>query len=171
MTITKDSVLGLLKKWFCFAGRATRRDYWMTVLWQAVCAFALILIIAGIGAVFKDWAAFLLNIPFVIALLSLIVAGYANLFRRFHDLGLSGFWIWYLTPLGLFFIYAAYVMDADKSASIGVDRIKNVGSPWLSWILAYFLWPIASMFGTLLVLFSIGQKQDNVYGPNPYVTE
>jgi uncharacterized membrane protein YhaH (DUF805 family) len=169
MAISKESVLGLLKKWFNFSGRATRKDYWMTVLWQFVCAVALILHIVIISAIFKDWLVCLLSVPFVVALLSLIVAAYANLFRRFHDLGLSGFWTCYLTPCGLFFMYGAYVMDADKTATIGIDRIKKVGSPWLSWILAYVFWPMASLFGMLLVLLSPGQKEDNVYGPNPYV--
>ena len=124
MTINKESGVGLLKKWFCFSGRATRKDYWLTVLWQFLSAVALLVIIGVIQGVFKDWLANLLTLPFIFALLSLIVAGYANLFRRFHDLGLSGFWTCYLSPFGLFFLYGAYVMDADVTASAGVERIK-----------------------------------------------
>ncbi len=171
MTINKENSVGLLKKWFSFSGRATRKDYWLTVLWQFLCAVALFVIIVVIQCIFKDWLAGLLSVPFILALISLIVAAYANLFRRFHDLGLSGFWICYLLPLGLFFLYGAYVMDADETATAGLERIKKVGSPWLSWILACMLWPMASSFSMLLVLLSPGQKQDNIYGANPYMTE
>ena len=168
MTINKESGIGLLKKWFSFSGRATRKDFWLTALWQFLCAIGLCVIIAIINAIFKSWIAGVLSVPFGLALLSLIVAGYANLFRRLHDLGLSGFWTCYLTPFGIPFLYGAYVMDADASAKAGVERIKNIGSPWLSWILACILWPFASMFSMLLILLSPGQKQDNCYGPNPY---
>ena len=171
MTVNKENSVGLLKKWFCFSGRATRKDYWMTMLWQFLTAVALFLLVCVINSIFKDWFATLLSLPVILALISLIVAGYANLFRRFHDLGLSGFWICYLSPLGLFFLYGAYVMDADVTATAGVERIKNVGSPWLSWILAYLFWPVASLFSAMIVLLSPGQKQDNIYGANPYVTE
>lgn len=173
MTVNKEKCVGLLKKWFSFSGRATRRDYWFTLLWQFLCAVALGVIIGVIQGIFSsvDWLGSLLSLPFILALISLIVAAYANLFRRFHDLGLSGFWSCYLSPLGLFFLYGAYVMDADVTATAGIERIKKVGSPWLSWILAYLFWPLASLFSMLLVLLSPGQKQDNIYGANPYVAE
>ena len=171
MTINKEKGVGLLKKWFSFSGRATRKDYWLTVLMQFLCAIGLFVLIAVIEAVFTSSIASVLVVPVIVALLSLIVAGYANLFRRLHDLGLSGFWTCYLSPIGLFCLYGAYVMDADATATAGLERIKKVGSPWLSWILAYMLWPFASCFCMLLILLSPGQKQDNSYGANPYVTE
>ena len=173
MTFTKDDGIGLLKKWFSFSGRATRKDYWMTVLEQSLCAVAMFVLLIIVQEILSSvsWLANLLSLPLVLALLSLVVAAYANLFRRLHDLGLSGFWTCYLSPLGLFFLYGSYVMDADSTATAGVERIKNVGSPWLSWILAYIFWPVASLFSLLLILLSPGKKQDNIYGPNPYVAE
>ena len=173
MTINKENSVGLLKKWFSFSGRATRKDYWMTVLWQCLSAIALLVLIGVVQGILSsvEWLAHLLSLPLILALLSLVVAACANLFRRLHDLGLSGFWTCYLSPLGLFFLYGSYVMDADPTASAGVERIKKVGSPWLSWILAYLFWPVASLFSMLLVLLSPGQKQDNIYGANPYIAE
>lgn len=168
MTINKESGIGLLKKWFSFSGRATRKDFWLTALWQFLSVIGLLVIIAIINAIFKDWLADVLSVPFGIALLSLVVAAFANGVRRLHDLGLSGFWIFYLSPFGLPSLYFAYLMDADASSKATVERIKGVGSPWLSWILAIFFWPLACGFGTLLILLSPGQKQDNLYGPNPY---
>ena len=160
--------MALLKKWFSFSGRATRMDYWLTVLGQCIWAAALtiaMVVIFIVASMVSGVIAISLVIPFIIALAALAVAGWANLFRRLHDLGLSGFWSCYLSPLGLSFLYGAYVMDADVTAKAAVDRIKNVGSPWLSWILAWLLWPMASLFAMLLVLLSPGQKQDNIYAP------
>lgn len=168
MEISKENGIAILKKWFCFSGRATRKDFWMTVLWLILANIAVGVLFGIVQSIFKDWLAGLLSIPFVFAFIALIVAAYANLFRRLHDLGLSGFWTCYLTPFGLPFLYGAYIMDADESAKAAVERIKAVGSPWLSWILAIILWCWASLFSMLLILLSPGQKQDNIYGPNPY---
>ncbi len=168
MTINKESGMGLLKKWFSFSGRATRKDFWMTALWQFLCAIGLLVLIVISFLIFTKWLASLLAVPIVLALLSLVVAGFANGVRRLHDLGLSGFWIFYLTAFGLPSLYFSYLMDADASAKATVERIKGVGSPWLSWILAIIFWPLACGFGSLLILLSPGQKQDNLYGPNPY---
>ena len=52
-----------------------------------------------------------------------------------------------------------------------VLRIKDVGTPWLGWILAFVFWPIGSVFGLLIILLSPGQNSDNKYGTNPYLKE
>ncbi len=168
MEITKEKSVGLLKKWLSFSGRATRKDFWMTALWQFLTTLAVFVLIAVVQSIIRNWFGTVLCIPFFIAVILLIIAGFANGVRRLHDLGLSGFWIFYLTAFGLPSLYFAYLMDADASAKATVERIKGVGSPWLSWILAIIFWPLACGFGSLLILLSPGQKQDNLYGPNPY---
>ncbi len=167
MGIDKESATKLLKKWLSFSGRATRKDFWMTTLELILLDIALIGIIV-IGFIIWEILGFLLLLPAVPIFVLIALAGFANVVRRLHDLGLSGFWTCYLSPLGLPFMYCAYLMDADESAKAMVERIKNVGSPWLSWILAIFFWASASMFGQLLILLSPGQKRDNIYGANPY---
>ena len=170
MEINKDNSTKLLKKLLSFSGRATRKDFWMTILWLFLAEIVLLGIVA-VGFVIYDLLGVLLMLPAIPIFALIALALFANVVRRLHDLGLSGFWICYLSPLGLPFMYCAYLMDADESAKAMVERIKNVGSPWLSWILAIFFWASASMFGQLLILLSPGQKQDNIYGSNPYVTE
>ena len=170
MTINKETIVALVKKWYSFSGRATRKDFWLTALFQSLTAAALLVICIGLCEL-CDIIGIILCLPFVFILISLIVAAVANLFRRLHDLGLSGFWTCYLSPVGLPCMYGAYVLDADASAKEGIERIKNVGSPWLSWILAIILWPSASSFCMLLILLSPGQKKDNAYGANPYAAE
>ena len=170
MAINKETTVALVKKWYSFSGRATCKDFWLTALFQSLTAVGLIAILLLFFAL-SDVIGFILCLPFGLILISLIVAVIANLFRRLHDLGLSGFWTCYLSPLGLPSMYGAYVLDADQSAKEGIERIKNVGSPWLSWILAIIFWPTASSFCLLLILLSPGQKQDNAYGANPYAAE
>ena len=170
MAMNKETIVGLLKKWYSFSGRATRKDFWLTALFQSLTAVGLIAILLLFFAL-SDVIGIILCLPFGLILISLIVAAIANLFRRLHDLGLSGFWTCYLSPVGLPCMYGAYVLDADASAKEGIERIKNFGSPWLSWILAIILWPSASSFCLLLILLSPGQKKDNAYGANPYAAE
>jgi len=170
MEINKENSSKLLKKWLSFSGRATRKDFWMTTLWLSLIGIALLGIVI-VGFVIYELLGMLLMLPAIPIFALIWLALFANTVRRLHDLGLSGFWVCYLTPFGLPFMYCAYLMDADDSAKAMVERIKNVGSPWLSWILAILFWASASTFGQLLILLSPGQKQDNIYGANPYVTE
>jgi len=95
------------------------------------------------------------------------VASVATSFRRLHDLGLSGFWVLYLLPIGLPAIVIAYLLGVDDSAKNVIDRIKGIGSPWLGWIIAWFAWPFGSCIGFLMVLLAPGLKGDNAYGPDP----
>ena len=143
--------------------RSTRKEFWLTALGLFLAQVLMIALVALLGII--------IGFPFFLLLLALFVAGLANTFRRFHDLSLSGFWILYLTPTGLAALTIAYLMDADESTKGVVDRIRNIGSPWLGWIVTIFAWIFGSFFGMLLVLLSPGHKKDNQYGPNPYSAE
>lgn len=168
MEIDKEKSMGILKRLYCFSGRATRKDFWLTALWLIVADVVVIVAALLIGMLLADFLQQIILFVALLAIAAISVAGVANMFRRIHDLGLSGFWTCYLSPLGLPFMFCAYIMDADESAKAIVERIKNLGSPWLGWIVATLFWPTAASFGMLLILLSPGQKKDNIYGPNPY---
>ena len=85
--------------------------------------------------------------------------------RRLHDLGLSGYWLFYLSPGGAICILGAYLADLDEDAKQVVKRVQTLGLPWIGWI---FLWPIAAPFVQLLFLIAPGEHRDNRYGKNPY---
>lgn len=161
----KNIVLKVLKRTFDFAGRATRKEFWLTVL----ALFVVEIVFIGIGLLFclinEGFGGFML----FLLLAPVFVASLANLFRRIHDLGLSGFWTCYLSPLGLPMMYGAYIMDSDASVNTVIEKIRTTGSAWLGWILAFLFWPVASTFGLLVILLSPGQNKDNIYGANPYV--
>lgn len=165
--LDKQNGCCLLKRLFSFAGRATRKEFWLTYLGIAVAQVVILVLCAILGRI--PLVGPLFCCVGVVAFLALIVADVAVMFRRLHDLGLSGFWTCYLSPMGLPFIYCAYIMDADESAKAVIERIKSLASPWLSWILSILFWPAASSFGMLLILLSPGQREDNRYGANPYV--
>ena len=166
--VDKKQSVTILKRLYCFSGRATRKEFWLTILGLAAVEIVVGVVIAVLQAIGLDFVAIPIGIVVIIAVL---VASVANVFRRIHDLGLSGFWMIYLSFVGLPCMYVAYVMDADESAKQVVSRIKDVGTPWLGWILAIIFWPVGSFFGLLIILLSQGQNSDNKYGPNPYLEE
>lgn len=166
--VDKKQSMTILKRLYCFSGRATRKEFWLTVLGLAAVEIVVGVVVAVLQAIGLDFVAIPIGVVVIIAVL---VASVANVFRRIHDLGLSGFWMIYLSFVGLPCMYVAYVMDADESAKLVVSRIKDVGSPWLGWILAIIFWPVGSFFGLLIILLSQGQNSDNKYGPNPYLEE
>ena len=154
----------LLKRLFSFSGRATRKDFWLTALGLFIVTLICVIICSLLSLIDNTFGGTI----FMLLAIPLIIANWANTFRRIHDLGLSGFWTCYLSPIGLPFLYCSYVMDADESAKAVVERIKNIGTPWLGWVLSFLFWPLASFFGLLLILLSPGQNKDNIYGSNPY---
>ena len=160
-TDSKAKAIGFLKQLFCFSGRFTVKQYWLWILILFIIQVAIGALAAVIGV------DSLFGAVFFVLEIAWLVACYANLFRRLHDLGLSGYWAFYLSPAGIPAIYCSYAMDADKSVGDLVERIKKLGHIW-GWILAFLLWPVGSLFGFLLVSFSKGQEKDNLYGKNPY---
>jgi uncharacterized membrane protein YhaH (DUF805 family) len=75
-----------LKMWkhgFSFAGRSTRKDYWMAVLFNIIFAF-----VVGMVAGIIDFA--LLSVLYTLAV---IIPGWTLAVRRLHDINKSG---WFL---------------------------------------------------------------------------
>ena len=89
--------------------------------------------------------------------------------RRLHDLGLSGFWLWYLNPFGLPVVYMVYLLDLDSACNQVVEKIQKTGSTWLGWILAWLFWPVGAAATLFLLFLYNGKREDNEFGPNPYV--
>ncbi len=164
-TDNKAKALGFLNQLFRFSGRFTVKQYWLWILYLFIIQVVIITLAAATDSFEGD--SLIGAIFFMVLEIAWFVACYANLFRRLHDLGLSGYWAFYLSCAGLPALFCSYAMDADKSVGELVERIKKLGHIW-GWILAFLLWPIGSLFGFLLVSFSKGQEKDNIYGKNPY---
>ena len=164
--INKETSKTFLANLFRFSGRAARKEYWLYTLGIALVQFALF----AVGFLFvaiSEWL-IILTLPLWLAAFALILALIATLFRRLHDLGLSGFWVCYLLPMiGLPALVFAYLLGADDSAKNVIERIKGIGTPWLSWIVVIFCWINGSWFGNILIAVAPGQKGENLYGPDP----
>lgn len=164
--VDAKSSMSFAKRLFSFSGRSTRKEFWLTAL-----ALIGVMIVAGVlGGVLGEIAGFL-TFPFVVIIIAAYVALVANMFRRMHDIGLSGFWVCYLQPFGIACLFIGYLLDADESAKGVIERIRGIGSPWLGWILAILAWFFGWFFGLVLVLLAPGKKEDNAYGPNPYAVQ
>lgn len=91
------------KKTFCYTGRASRKEYWMTVLWYVISVFVLggvsILLRLPIGPsesvqeIILAWLSYLIIIVLVLYVIWSFLVFLSLGVRRIHDIGLSGWWI------------------------------------------------------------------------------
>jgi uncharacterized membrane protein YhaH (DUF805 family) len=110
---TMEQFIDALKKYADFSGRATRKQYWMFVLFYMIIYIAL----AVIDTVLQT---FVLSLIFSLALLipSISVAA-----RRLHDTGRTGWWqLIYLVPLiGLIVMIVFLVQDSHEENQYGAN--------------------------------------------------
>lgn len=93
MDIRSAATICLKQKYLGFSGRASRAEFWYFALFAFIISMCLIGMhaVTGIGLFFLAQRLFSL----AIALPSLAVG-----YRRFHDIGKSGWWYWIiLVPL------------------------------------------------------------------------
>ncbi len=161
-----NALLTDFKKAFTFAGRATRMEYWTLAITFWI-AEIILLPIGGLllGLLFPLGIIWLFLSSLI--LLALLVPLISVSVRRLHDLGLSGFWLWYLNPFGLPVIFVVYLLDLDQACNKLIDKISKVGSPWLGWILTYLFYPIGATLALFLLFLYKGKPEDNEFGPSP----
>jgi uncharacterized membrane protein YhaH (DUF805 family) len=93
-----------LKKYATFKGRATRKEYWMFVLWNMLVSLSITLagwiIGLGVGIALYGRGTLSLEPATAIAILAsigyslaLMIPGMAVTCRRMHDAGRSGWWM------------------------------------------------------------------------------
>ena len=120
-----DTLLGTFKKTLTFKGRAAKKEFWLYVLFVVLVSIvlgALCALTAGsvLGVI--------VGILALILILAMLVCNISLAVRRLHDLGLSGFWLWYLNPIGLPVIYTVYLLDLDGACNRLVEKIQKTGS-------------------------------------------
>lgn len=102
----------MTSKYFCFTGRARRKEYWMFVLFNVIAAFVVGFVggflagLTGIGALALLGA--LYN-------LAAIIPGLAVGIRRLHDIGRSGWWcLIALVPfVGVIILLVFMILDSQ----------------------------------------------------------
>ncbi len=95
-----------------FKGRATRTEFWSFILFTIIFS----IVIAGVGIV----------IPFVSLTFELIIflPSLAVLFRRFHDVNLSGWWVILIKTVPIITLTAAFIHFIRTATIIGGDMEK-----------------------------------------------
>jgi uncharacterized membrane protein YhaH (DUF805 family) len=160
------------RKYFVISGRAPRSEYWWFSLFLLLVGgtLSLIALIAGASAITSaltggesstDAAglavgAAVVGLMALIFFLAIIAPSITVLVRRFHDVGLSGWWV------GGYWI-ANVAVGSTSGVSLGIDSSDGILGA-------------ASALGLILNLASIGifvvtllpsQSGTNKYGPNP----
>ena len=109
LSVLIESVLGVLKKYKEFSGRARRREYWMFYL--AICiVMAVLSILSQIPVV-----GMLFAIVSGLVGLAILVPGIAVGIRRLHDTNRSGWWLLLcLTGIGSFIVLYFTVQEGTK---------------------------------------------------------
>jgi len=99
-----DWYIAVLKKYTEFSGRASRQEYWMFTLINTLVYVVLALIGRGSFALMGLYS------------LGTFLPAFAVMFRRLHDTGRSGWWMFIsFVPLigGLIFLYFL-ICDSDE---------------------------------------------------------
>lgn len=141
-----EAISTCFKKIITFTGRARRSEYW----WWALFAFLANLIVNFI--------------PFIgqLVALAIFIAGLAVAFRRLHDIGKPGWWVFIPTVCG---IVGALMLGAG--AFLGMGGSGEAGGA--SAIIGGLLLVAALAFGIVILIWTLqdGKPEANQYGESP----
>jgi uncharacterized membrane protein YhaH (DUF805 family) len=87
-----DYILKCLRKYFDGNGRARRLEYWLFFLFQFIAVIIAMMIDITLFGTNAEGAANI-QLAFMIISLALLCPGLTVTIRRFHDVGLSGWWL------------------------------------------------------------------------------
>ena len=161
------SLIGTIKKTFTFKGRATKAEFWYFVL-AAVIVSIILGVLTAVGSAIHHVVGIIFAILSLIVYIAMTICYISVSVRRLHDLGLSGFWLWYLNPFGLLVVYMVYLLDLDSACNQVIQKIQKTGSTWLGWILAWLFWPVGAFACLFLLFLSKGKNEAIEFGPSPY---
>ncbi|MDR0518263.1 MAG: DUF805 domain-containing protein [Fibromonadaceae bacterium] len=109
--------VGVLKKWKDFSGRASRREFWVFTLLNAIICFTIGMILTALDGIFYTYAGTIISVLFSLVVM---VLGLAVTVRRLHDTDRSSWWILILfVPL---IGYVAWLASAVSKGTEGDNR-------------------------------------------------
>ena len=162
-----NSLIGTVKKAFDFKGRSSRFEFWTYTIAAFIVTAFLMVLLAGFAAI-DEVVGYIFAGPIMLINLALLFIYISVAVRRLHDVGLSGFWLLYLSPVGLAVVYIAYLLNLDSSCNKIMENNKLVGSHWLGWILTILAWMMGGSSAIyFIVTLTAGEKEENAYGVNP----
>lgn len=158
-------ILCITEKYFCFKGRARRKEYWSFVLFNILIG----LVLEFVGDFLRLNEGNTTGIDLLNRLISiaLFVPGFAVLFRRLHDVNFSGWWI---TAPFIGFIVLGIIAGFQNavSALYGVRADYSMMKFMTSVLSVVFVIPMLVVFA--LIFFKSDMKE-NKYGPIPQGVE
>lgn len=107
-----NEFLDALKQYATFAGRATRKQYWMFILFYLIFYIILSVIDVAFGSYNEATGMGLLTTVYSLLLL---IPSFAVMARRLHDIGRTGWWmLLFLIPLiGPIVLIIFAVLDSE----------------------------------------------------------
>ena len=149
MATFQEAIISCIQvKYADFKGRASRSEYWYFILFHILAS-----LVAGLldKMIFNRAE----GIISLIVNLGLLIPTFAVAFRRFHDIGKSGWWIT-LTSIILGMIYGAfYALTLSNYSNTGMI-LPVLGVIYLMIII-----------GLIIMLFKKGDPLANKYGDVP----
>ena len=128
--------LHVLKNYFVISGRASRREYWMFILFNIIFATCTIIIDKIIGSRITIRTGFTLPYGYVYLtyVILLLIPGTTVSVRRLHDVGKSGWMILisFIPIIGAIWLIILYLKDGDFHENKYGKNPKNVFIPELN---------------------------------------
>jgi uncharacterized membrane protein YhaH (DUF805 family) len=142
-----------------FKGRSQRLEYWMFTLFNAIVFGLLNLLVTAVGPT-----------PLLVYSAAVLIPGTAVTVRRFHDVGLSGWWLMAaLIPgvaglLGTVSGIFAVLIDSGASGAVTIDKVAGPVGDQLKWTAVGLL---VTNIIVLVVLLLPGTVGANRFGADP----
>lgn len=105
------------RKYFEIKGRASRRDYWMFVLFNLIFFISLIILSKIISLVYLGLGILILLIPWFIYCFIVFIPSFTITIRRLHDINKSGwyFFVNFIPFIGSIWLFVLLVTKGDSS--------------------------------------------------------
>jgi uncharacterized membrane protein YhaH (DUF805 family) len=158
-----DWYIAVLKKYAVFKGRARRKEYWMFMLINTAFIYIASMLDNGLGMINKDLARGVIGILYSLAI---FVPSAAVAVRRIHDIGKSGWWVFFC-----YFPLFVVIPVLNKVLPLFIPSWEAAGRSMASIriIITVALYLIALVVGILMFIMTLidGDHGTNRYGPDP----
>ena len=122
-----QAVKSYFVRWNDFKGRSSRSEYWWATLFASLVSIFLQFPQAMLAQA-ESVLALVVMIIILVFLLFMVIASFAVLVRRLHDVNRSGWWfLIYFTIIGIFVLLYWYVQKGDEADNrYGSDPLSGL---------------------------------------------
>jgi uncharacterized membrane protein YhaH (DUF805 family) len=145
---------------FSGKGRVTRRMYWLFVIGVVLISMFARMFDHGLGLGRGDGGG---PISSIMSLL-MVWPQIAVSAKRFHDRGMSGWWVFYFVLMTVAPVALLVATNTSALASIAEDSMPQLNA--IGWV-AVGVACAVQLWEFVILAFLPGEKSANRYGPNP----